>query len=364
VTSARLALAVLLTFACAAPMHGDAIDHARSEAPRPRDSRLALIHRAQVWRPTDVAARDLWAGPRDPRGFAPHALVPCRYVPKTMNGHSPKFACLLSKGDEVKVKYGGTNGEVYGEVLATRLLWALGFGADRIYPVRVLCHGCPPTIGNIALPHGERMVAPAAIERKMPGREIDEGGAGWAWTELDETQPASGGATRAERDALKLLAVFMQHTDSKPQQQRLVCLDPQPPGSKGGHCEHPFMMLNDVGLTFGRANFSNSNALGSVDLAAWSRTPVWSGETGCTAWLPKSHTGTLDNPVISEDGRAFLASLLMRLSDAQLHDLFAVARVDIRPRDPSSGRSGFPTVDEWVAAFKVKRAEIVNRRCG
>ena len=32
------------------------------------------------------------------------------------------------------------------------------------------------------------------------------------------------GAPRAQRDALKLLAVFLQHTDRKPEQQRIVCL--------------------------------------------------------------------------------------------------------------------------------------------
>ena len=40
------------------------------------------------------------------------------------------------------MKYGRYNGEVYAEVAATRLLWALGFPADRNYPVRVVCAGC------------------------------------------------------------------------------------------------------------------------------------------------------------------------------------------------------------------------------
>ena len=37
-------------------------------------------------------------------------------------------------------------------------------------------------------------------------------------------QEAAGGAPRAHRDALKLLAVFIQHTDNKAAQQRLVCV--------------------------------------------------------------------------------------------------------------------------------------------
>lgn len=314
--------------------------------------------------PTDIPSVDVLHGPADPRGFAPDALVMCDYVRRTLGGNSPKFACLLSPGDEVKVKYGGTNGEVYGEVLATRLLWALGFGADHMYSVRVLCHGCPDTVGNIARPGKVRVVDPAAIERKMPGREIVIGGVrGWAWRELDAVQPELGGAPRAHRDALKLLAAFMQHTDSKPAQQRLLCLDEKKSRDGRTGCEQPFMMINDLGLTFGRANVYNKDIPGSVDLAAWSKAPVWKDGTTCTAYLPETQTGTLVDPVISEEGRAFLASLMAQLSDAQLHDLFAAARVQLRPRDPSSGRSGFPTIDEWVQAFKAKRAQIVNRRC-
>jgi len=40
-----------------------------------------------------------------------------------------------------------------------------------------------------------------------------------------------------------------------------------------------------------------------------------------------------------------------------------VARVTLRGRTPGDGRDGFATVDEWVAAFKTKRAEILNKRC-
>jgi hypothetical protein len=358
----RIAIGVTAVFVVAlvGPTHARPGD-ARQQ---PSERRADLIRRAQVWKPTHVASMDLLHGPSDPRGFAPGARVTCDYVPTTLSGNSPKFACLLSPGDKVKVKYGGTNGEVYGEVLATRLLWALGFGADHMYSVRVVCHGGPATIGNVALANGDRLVDPAAIERKMPGREIViDGVDGWAWRELEAANEEAGGAPRAHRDALKLLAAFMQHTDSKPTQQRLVCLDAESKESDSERCDKPFMLLNDVGLTFGRANLYNRQIPGSVDLAAWSTVPVWKPGTPCRAWLPETQTGTLADPVISEEGRAFLAGLLAELTDAQLHDLFAAARVQLRPRDPASGRSGFPTIDEWVDAFKAKRTQIVNRRC-
>jgi hypothetical protein len=88
---------------------------------------------------------DLKTGPRGPSAFAAGATVTCNFVSRPHgSGSTPKFTCALPSGRELKVRYGETNGEVYAQVVATRLLWALGFGANRMYPVKVVCHGCPP----------------------------------------------------------------------------------------------------------------------------------------------------------------------------------------------------------------------------
>jgi membrane-associated phospholipid phosphatase len=332
-----------------------------------------------VWLPTNVANKDLWRGPAGDGAFHPRALVRCDYSPEALDGRSPKFACVSPSGDTLKIKFGAANGEVQGEVAATRLLWALGFRADRMYPVRVVCRGCPDTIGSSTGRPGERLVEPAVVERRIEGREVTRGGrTGWSWLELDLIDEDQGGATRAERDALKLLAVFMQHTDTKPEQQRLICLDEI---ASAVPCVRPFMMINDVGLTFGRANIANTNLTGSVNLEEWSRTPVWKHtdwEDGsrCVGNLPKSLTGTLKDPLIAEDGRKLLADLLMQLSDAQLRDLFKAARVDLRPASPAEGdgtqgptsaggraQPADQSIEAWVRAFHAKRREIVERRC-
>jgi hypothetical protein len=225
-----------------------------------------------------------------------------------------------------------------------------------MYPVKVICHGCPDTMAGVRKTGGDLLVDPVAIERKHPGWDI---GTGWAWKELDDVSEEDGGAPHAQREALKLLAAFLQHTDSKPDQQAIVC-----GGQKSeGPCEHPLMIIADLGKTFGRASRSNADTPSSMNLRAWSQTRLWKLDQGCVANLPRSYSGTLNNPVISEDGRAFLAKLIMQLSDKQLQDLFTVARVQLRPRWPDNGRSGFPAIQEWVDAFKAKRAEISERRC-
>ena len=322
------------------------------------DVRLDAIRHAQVWRPVDVETLDIKAGPNGEGSFPPRAEVRCDYKEEKLTG-TPKFNCAIGPYDEVRVKYGAQNGEVYSEVAATRLLWALGFGADRVYPVTVVCSGCPEDpIRQPKKVAGTRTFSPAIVERKMNGDAIELfEGSGWTWVELTFVDQTAGGATLAQRDGLKLLAAMIQHTDSKPQQQRLACLDTSMgrPAAEDGSCEHPFMLINDLGKTFGTVSTFNGDKKSAANLQEWAATPVWKGDTGCVAHLSKSFTGSLEHPKIGEAGRRFLSGLLGQLSDQQLRDLFEVAQ--FTKRDPST------TVEDWVSAFKKKRDEIASRTC-
>jgi hypothetical protein len=293
-----------------------------------KDGRLAFIRRGQVWTPTDIPHMNLRAGPDGPWALQPNEHVTCIYAEVPKHGNTRKFHCTLPGGEVVKVRYGAHNGEVQASLLSTRLLWALGFQADRVYSGHVM-HDAN------GKPHG------------------------WSWSELDLVDPNAGGAPVEQRDALKLLAAFIQHGDSKREQQRLLCVNGF---SDNGDCAEPFLMLHDVGVTFGRSNTINSNSTGSVNFEAWSTTPVWRNSAACVAELSKSHTGTLGDPRIGDVGRQFLSNLLAQLSDRQIRDLFEVAGVE-RRADSSGRPSGVP-VDNWVAAFESKRDQIVRNHCG
>ncbi len=337
------------------------VAHAQKKDPYKKvdnDVRLDALRHAQVWMPGDIASRNIKSGPEDSSGFDPEEVVTCDYVEEKQTG-TPKFDCAITPDDKVRVKYGELNGEVFSEVAASRLLWALGFGSDRMYPVKVICKGCPADpMKTPRKQDGTREFAAVVVERKLPGDPIElNKDSGWAWVELNFVDYASGGAPLAQRDALKLLAAMMQHTDNKPQQQRLLCLDkvhglqPQPDGK----CAHSFMMINDLGKTFGRATLTNGDKKSAVNFEAWSDTPIWKDDEGCVARLSKSFTGSLEHPTISEEGRKFLAGLLSQLTDGQLRDLFEVSR--FTKRDPNV------SVDDWVRVFKQKRDEISNRSC-
>ena len=156
--AAVLVAALLATAAgCVAP-GSQGKPEAVAASPRPADDELVVprrlrarvradaLRRARVWtRPTPpVASADLAANPPGPDTFSPDASVPCTFVLRPSQGWSPKFECVLAGGEAVKVKYGHNSVEVFAEVAASRLLSALGFGADRMYVVReVRCLGCP-----------------------------------------------------------------------------------------------------------------------------------------------------------------------------------------------------------------------------
>ena len=116
------------------------------------------------------------------------------------DGTTPKFECELPDGEVVKVKY--TGAEPHGEVAASRLLGALGFGADRVFFARRLrCYGCPrypfPTLKLVTLAGADKAFARGldydnaidfewvSVERKTEGEFIETAaGRGWAWHEL------------------------------------------------------------------------------------------------------------------------------------------------------------------------------------
>jgi hypothetical protein len=145
---------------------------------------------------------------------------------------------------------------------------------------------------------------------------------------------------------LKLLAAFIQHRDTKPDNQRLVC----PPDAlvetetRVRHgCRQPVMLIQDLGSAFGGPSLLASHKMA---LEAWENAPLWKDPRRCVAWLtsePDSSLG-IRMPVIGDEGRRFLSTLLDGLDDGQIRALFDVARAERR-----GGGA------RWVAAFKRRR---------
>jgi hypothetical protein len=364
--------------------------------------RLQALDHAAVWvRPAQSLDKaDLRANPDCPLGLG--EPLSCRFEPGKVGGDSPKFDCRFESGEVLKVKY-GPSPEVHTEVAATRLLHALGAGADRVYFVETLrCYGCPkdpfPMLQCLSSPFEElvRQCAPiygerrtgrgfvvrvdysrhtdfhgVAIERKARGYPIESPGqSGWAWSELDllpgfdDARVASADGTRlaggvdtrrAERDALRLLAVFLNNWDTRADNQRLLCRDEGAP-ARGGGCRTPLAYMHDVGATFGHVGGAKSER--KLDVEGWRATPIWKDRASCRVSIraPRMHGATFGEATISEGGRRLLAGRLTRLSERQVSDLFEGARfADFEGASPASRDVG-----QWVRAFQEKVRQIAS----
>ena len=347
----------------------------REESRRAEDAAFQAAHddalrRAQVWfsPETPIDRANPKDNPDGPDFLAPDTVVSCRFRPGGVSGSTPKFDCELDSGDTVKVKYGVDNAELYTEVVATRLLAALGFPADRMYLVdRVRCYGCPadPFVGLQCVNEGNTVDAcfphldpkkytefdAAVIERPLKGRRIETTHhRGWDWEELGKIDAGGGGAPRAQVDALRLMAIFLNHWDNKDKNQRLICLgEKDPPGRQltSDPCERPVAMIQDLGATFGPLK---------LDRQAWVDSPVWKDPDACLVSMRSLpyEGSTFPDARISEEGRQFLAARLERLSPKQIHDLFEGARVSQYPLGDSN-------VDRWVSGFQNRVHAIVDR---
>lgn len=365
-----IAGALVLAWTLSARFHKSASENRNdtaNDARHPQDDervvsdaeRFDALARAQIWRAPalPVSRAQLFSPDDTPRS------VTCRFRLDALGGTTAKFNCDVD-GDKVRIKY-GAGPELPAEAAATRLLRALGFGADDVALVpRLHCQGCPAEPFVIAkvveATHTKPLYEKAvdyddyhdfewvALERKFDARSIaTEKLEGWSFHELDRIDASKGGAPRAHVDALRLLAVFLAHWDNKAQNQRLVCLSRDWP--EGTPCRAPFAMIQDLGGTFGPRK---------VDLEAWEHAAIFEDRARCRIsmrGLP--YDGATFAPVhISDTGRRHLGGLLAQLSDRQLADLFAGARFDRK-------RTLFTDVHpiaEWIRVFKSKVHAIAN----
>lgn len=342
----------------------------QGKAPSPgaaarRDAALAA---ARVWFPPTVppGSVDFSLNSPGPGGFDPHADVDCTFLLDPISGSTPKFQCTLPNGERIKVKYGEAvpNGEVPAEIVATRLLTALGFPTDRMNNVHsVRCRGCPPLPQQAlqCLGKGEpakiclQGAAPdrvvtfehAVIERPIEGDKIEATkDQGWSWYELDKIDPKAGGSSRAEVDALRLMALLLTHWDNKGANQKLLC----PPGAEGpgGSCRAPLAAIGDLGATFGPAR---------VDLVNWKDTPIWADPTSCRVSMKALpfKGATFPDGQISEEGRQLALKLLRQVTAPQLNTLFEASGVTAFPHIAAIGKDP----QNWTNAFldKVKQIE-------
>jgi hypothetical protein len=187
-----------------------------------------------LWRdPGNIAARDLYWGAGSP-SRAP--VPPFTFLEEDKDGESPKFKVEDAKGVEWSVKLGI---ESQTEIVATRLVWAVGYFVEESYyftraPIKQL----PRLSRGREFVEGGRVVRGARFE---PRRKDIKRGDYWDWGK----NPFLG---TPELDGLKVLMILLNNYDARTQNNRvLVAKD-----STGKAIENRYV-VTDLGATLGKA---------------------------------------------------------------------------------------------------------------
>ncbi len=342
-----------------------------------RETRKAAEMHALVWHEPDPGYDPVlgYDPARGPRAGAPPVgddglarPIKCTAVQHDKGtGTLPKFYCTVEgvtdeKGKpivyKVKPHFKGQqpdrrNGEVYGEFLSSRFSQALGFFADDEWVADVTCRDCKESLtkGFQGAPFDPFQPA-AGIELGI-GKGIEADCDGKDTAPLDRTLSdlLRSGGSAAEIDAFKLWLAFIDHGDTKTDNQKFVCLDPV----KNGNfltCDPANIIyyVSDMGSTFGFAKESEKKAT----LANWKgKDPIKVSGGRCSTTAKG-----VGDPDILEEGRALLAEQLQRLLDAEAKNGL-ITRVFKASRNAERDKPA----EAWTAEFIRKAKTIINARC-
>ncbi|HEY0408614.1 MAG TPA: hypothetical protein VGC89_22960 [Pyrinomonadaceae bacterium] len=343
------------------------------------EERALAEQKAKVWQEPDpdydpVLGYNTKDGPRpgsppvDAAGLAAPVNCMANRKPEKGTGTTPKFHCSVpgvvdEHGEliryKVKPHFKGQeknkrNGEIYGEFLSSRFSKALGFFADDEWVADVTCPDCEKSLtsgfqgtrftpfqpaAGIELPLGK------GIDVKCDGK--DSGALAASLAKL-----LQNGAPRAEIDAFKLWLAFIDHGDTKTDNQKFSCLDSQKNSDGSRACKpgQAVFYVSDMGSTFGYSASSEKKAT----LAAWrGKDPIKVSGGRCS-----STAKSIGDASISEAGRQLLADGLQRLLDAERTDglitkVFRASRNQERDQSPEA----------WTAEFERKAKTIIEARC-
>jgi hypothetical protein len=286
---------------------------------------------------------------------------------KEGSGTTPKFYCSVpGLVDEdghlirykVKPHFKGQekdrrNGEIYGEFLSSRFSKVLGFFADDEWVVDITCPDCEK--GLTRRFQGARFTPfqPAAGIELPLGKGIDVNCNGKDSAPLASSlqKLLQGGGSRAEIDAFKLWLAFIDHGDTKTDNQKFACLKWKS-ADNTLTCEpgQAVFYVSDMGSTWGYSSSSEKKAT----LAGWrGKEPIRVSGGRCTTTAKD-----VGEPSVSEEGRQLLAKGLQKLLDADSGDglitrVFRASRNHERDQPPEA----------WTAEFERKARTIINARC-
>ncbi len=278
----RLAAVVVVAAAAAAVLSA-------SQAANPAPRRAAL---AELWRdPGNIAAKDLRWG-RGGQALAPSADVEYQFKASDTVGFSPGYDVIDPRGRKWDVK---TGDEGQPEVIASRLLWAIGYHQPVVYfvPEWKMVKGpvSRPLSGRFRL----------ASDHKTDGE--------WSWTE----NPFVG--TR-QLQGLVVANLIINNWDLKPSQNRIYTRAGGPPSR--------WFVVQDLGASFGKTGWPVGNR-NNIDDFEKQRLILGVQDGRVQFDYHARHKELLET--ITPADVVWVCRLLARITDRQWSDLFRGAHM-------------------------------------
>lgn len=240
--------------------------------------------------------------------------------------------------------------EVFTEVAATRLFWALGLPADIMVPMKqVVCFGCN------SHPNNQRNVEAGKVsvfntvvlEKKFKGTKLNEQ---FNFNRVNgKFYPRWSEETQHEYEAMALAFQLIAYHHPIALQNRMQCADGQY-DKNSNHCKVPVPFAQDVGSSFAGKTKSEG---GRGVLAAYQQGKVFSDASTCSLYYPVgSDAGrfreAMDGPSLKHISTAGLEKFKTRmagLTPEVVREIFAVSRFgDIDPNLRNSAPGA--TIDE------------------
>ena len=280
------------------------------------------IHNPVLWHdPGEISSLDLLNGEGGKDGMP---TAPLRFESEDHNGTSPKFDVRDGNGKKWRVKLGP---EARPEVVASRLLWAVGYYVNDDYVLESV------DVNNLHISRGEKLAKNGHIEiarfARKPGGQKKIGI--WEWKQ----NPFTG---KREFNGLRVMMAVMNNWDLKDINNAVY------EDKKG---DREIFLTSDVGATFGTNGLvlPISHSKGDLDSYKKSKFITRVTDTEVDFSTPKKPTGFLletagagvkqyamragldwiGNNIPREDAR-WMGSLLSQLSHQQLVDAFRAGR--------------------------------------
>jgi hypothetical protein len=259
-----------------------------------------------LWKePTDIATRDLMAGPGGEALKPDLSRVVFNGSDPDSTGYSVKWNVLDGAGTKWVVKIGN---EARPETASVRLAWAVGYVTEINYLVPcIVIVNAPKPKKHVDRCEGKGFSNVRFEARPKDYKRLDT----WSWTD----NPFAG---TKELQGLKVLMALLNNWDMKDSNNKIVYV----PGGDGGQDELQYI-ISDLGATFGKTGGFISHSRNEPE--KYVKTKFIEGVEGNRVKFDYhgKNTSLFDNVTVEQ--AKWIGDLLAQLSDQQLGDAFRAA---------------------------------------